>query len=403
MSSYGAVSATVYTVPDGKMADFLAFGKNYDLSGTKGWLRAIAFQADANTVVAASIYDTVENCNSRAGSDARVAGLKATADLGVTVANNKGAIVVTMPGAVPRVASDTRVGSYRKIQVKAGQMDAAIALMATPNPEPVMAGRRGGFVVKIDDTTLVTISAYNDQASLAAGDVKGAMPHLDAAEVAKVFDGAGTRMTGPVAMETFASRAAGAVSTHFITVAPGKMDEALALYRAYDVKSAPGRFRFCLTQADANTLVCVTCYDTVESLKARDTSDASRMALIALCTKVESAEGAVVIAASGTGPRTYSDTKVWSTRKMKILPGKMDELIAACKVDMQTPVAVPGHRGAIIIKVDENTLLMHSIYNDQASLDAAAENSKRVASDLAPFMADAGTRVVGKQILDVYA
>lgn len=259
------------------------------------------------------------------------------------------------------------------------------------------------FAAQIDDTTLVTISAYNDQASLDAGNVKGALPHLDAAEVAKVLDGAGTRMTGPVAIDIYATRAAGAMSTHFVTVAPGKMDEALAGYRAYDVRSAPGRFRFAVMQVDADTLGVVTCYDTVESLKARDTTDAPRMAMTALCTKVESAEGPVVIATKGTGPRSYSDTKVWSTRKMKILPGKMDELIAAIKVDMQNPAPVPGHRGAVIIKVDENTLLMHSIYNDQSSLDAAAENSKKVASDLAPFMAEAGTRVVSKQIQDVYA
>ena len=203
MSSYGAISTTIYTVPDGKMAEFMAFAKNYDMSGTEGWLRATTFQADATTVVSASIYDTLENCKTRADSDARVndasrvvdaetaqsttparlqpacsphpsrstawlghwrtrscspagplaplqtASFKVIVDLGVTMANYKGAIVVALPGAVPRVASDARVGSYRKLKVKAGQMDAAIALMATPNPEPVMAGRRGGFVVKV--------------------------------------------------------------------------------------------------------------------------------------------------------------------------------------------------------------------------------------------------------------
>ena len=75
--------------------------------------------------------------------------MKQGTDLGFTAVNYKGEIVLGLAGAKPRVASDTRVGSYRKFKVKAGQMDAAIALMATPNPEPVMAGRRGGFVVKV--------------------------------------------------------------------------------------------------------------------------------------------------------------------------------------------------------------------------------------------------------------
>jgi len=75
--------------------------------------------------------------------------MKTVADLGVTGASERGAIVAALAGAVPRVASNNRVGSYRKYKIKAGQMDAAIALLATPNPEPVIAGRRGGFAVKV--------------------------------------------------------------------------------------------------------------------------------------------------------------------------------------------------------------------------------------------------------------
>ena len=76
--------------------------------------------------------------------------IKDATDQGFTdMKREYGEIVIAFPGAKPRVASDARVGSYRKIKVKAGQMDAAIALMSTPNPEPVIAGRRGGFAVKV--------------------------------------------------------------------------------------------------------------------------------------------------------------------------------------------------------------------------------------------------------------
>ena len=159
-----------------------------------------------------------------------------------------------------------------------------------------------------------------------------------------------------------------------------------------------------VVQVDENTLVSVSLYDTVESLKARHTSpeaDASGKALAAFATNVERVEGPTVFAQAATPPRTYSDSKVASTRKMKILPGKVDEVIALLKAT--APVPIPGHRGAIVLKIDENTLLMHSVYNDQASLDASAENSKKVSATFAPFLAESGARIIGKYVLDVWA
>jgi len=176
-------------------------------------------------------------------------------------------------------------------------------------------------IPQIDDTTLITHGLYNDQASMDAGTVKGALPHLDPAEVAKVLDGPGTRMTGPVVFEVFASRAAGAISTNFMTVADGNMDKAMAWIRAYDVRAVPGRFRIICMQADANTLISTSMYDTVESLEARKASaeaEGSNMEITALFEKVERVAGPVAWAVSGTGPRTYSDSKVASTRRMKV-------------------------------------------------------------------------------------
>ena len=114
-------------------------------------------------------------------------------------------------------------------------------------------------IAQIDDTTMITHSVYNDQASLDAGAVKGSMFHIDPAEIAKVLDGPGTQMTGSVVSEQFASRAVGAISTSFMTVDDGNMDEAMAWARAYDVRAAPGRFRMLMTQVDANTLVACFC------------------------------------------------------------------------------------------------------------------------------------------------
>jgi len=401
-SQYGAVSTTIWTTPDGKMADLIAWGKSYDISLSKGCLRMINVQVDASTAICATIYDTVENMNALKDSSSHVAFMKQGTDLGFTAVNYKGEIVLGLAGAKPRVASDTRVVSYRKLKVKAGQMDAAIALMATPNPELVMAGRRGGYAVKIDDTTMITHSVYNDQASLDAGAVKGTMFHIDPAEIAKVLDGPGTQMTGSVVSEQFASRAAGAISTSFMTVDDGNMDEAMAWARAYDVRAAPGRFRMLMTQVDANTLVACSFYDTVESLEARNAGDGADMKEVSsLFQNVERVAGPVAWYASGTGPRTYADSRVASTRRMKVLPGKMAELMTM--INEQGSVPIPGHRGAMLVKLDETSILMHSVYNDQASMDAAGENSKKVTNLFGPFLAEDGTKTVGKIVIDVYA
>ena len=71
-SQYGAVSTTIWTTPDGKMADLIAWGKSYDISLSKGCLRMITSQVDASTVICVSLYDTVENMNARKDSSARV-------------------------------------------------------------------------------------------------------------------------------------------------------------------------------------------------------------------------------------------------------------------------------------------------------------------------------------------
>jgi hypothetical protein len=401
------VSTTTLTAPDGKMADLIAWFKSYDISSSKGCVRTITTQVDANTAINVSLYDTVENMKARNDNSARVATMKEVTDLGITVVTDIGEIVVAMPGAKPRVASDAIVASHRKLKIKAGQMDAVIALLKTPNPEPVMAGRRGGFVVKIDDTTLITHSSYNDQASLDAGKVKGALPHIDPAEIAKLLDGpglSGTQMTGPVIVELYASRAPGAISTNFLTVADGKMDEMMAYFRAYDVRAVPGRFRMLLTQVDANTLMECSFYDTVESLEARNASGGSEGETKDISSLIQNRErfaGPVAYVTSGTGPRTYSDSKVASTRRMKVLPGKMAELMTM--VNENGNVRIPGHRGAMLVKLDETSILMHSVYNDQASMDAAGANSEKITNLFGPFLAEVVTKTVGKIVLDVWA
>ena len=45
---------------------------------------------------------------------------------------------------------------------------------------------------------------------------------------------------------------------------------------------------------------------------------------------------------------------------------------------------------------------MRSVYTDQTSLGASAENSKKVTATFAPFLAD-GARIFGKHVLDVWA
>jgi len=285
-------------------------------------------------------------------------------------------------------------------------MDEMIAAMTDGAKGVVVpAGRRGGFIVKIDDTTLISHSAYNDQASLDTIDTT----RKDLKPLAQFVDTTTPeiRMTGPVVQDQRASRAIAAMSTIFMTVADGKMDEAMAWARAYDVRDAPGRFRMLNMQIDANTLLSASCYDTVESCEARSTSaahEAASQKMTALCTKVERFAGPLVFVGAGTAPRTYSDNKVVSTRKITVLPGKMDALIAEAKNQYANhKVVTPGHRGAMWIKIDETTLLAHSVYNDQASLDANAENSKNTAALMAPFMADAGTKTVSKIVMDVWA
>jgi hypothetical protein len=71
-SQYAAVSTSIWTVPDGKMADLIAWGKTYDISMSKGCLRMITTQVDASTLITASLYDTVENMKARSDSSARV-------------------------------------------------------------------------------------------------------------------------------------------------------------------------------------------------------------------------------------------------------------------------------------------------------------------------------------------
>ena len=94
---------------------------------------------------------------------------------------------------------------------------------------------------QIDDTTLVSHSAYNDQASLDTIDTT----RKDLKPLAQFVDTTTPeiRMTGPVVADQHASRAIAAMSTIFMTVADGKMDEVMAWARAYDVRDAPGRFR----------------------------------------------------------------------------------------------------------------------------------------------------------------
>ena len=69
----------------------------------------------------------------------------------------------------------------------------------------------------------------------------------------------------------------------------------------------------------------------------------------------------------------------------------------------ETKSEIPGHRGAMIVKVDETSILMHSIYNDQASMDAAGANSEKITNLFGPFMAEDGTKTVGKIVTDVWA
>jgi len=55
------------------MAEFMAWAMTYDISASgKGCLRIISMETDANTVICVSLYDTLENCTARIGSEARV-------------------------------------------------------------------------------------------------------------------------------------------------------------------------------------------------------------------------------------------------------------------------------------------------------------------------------------------
>ena len=86
---------------------------------------------------------------------------------------------------------------------------------------------------------------------------------------------------------------------------------------------------------------------------------------------------------------------------LQVLPGKMAELMTM--INEQGSVPIPGHRGAMLVKLDETSVLMHSVYNDQASMDAAGENSKKVTNLFGPFLAEDGTKTVGKIVIDVWA
>merc|ERR1719345_241565 len=136
----------------------------------------------------------------RSESSERAAALKTIEEHGFTFERETGTIVLAMPGCVPRVVSDTRVGSYRKLKIKPGKMDEMIAAMTDGAKGVVVpAGRRGGFIVKIDDTTLISHSAYNDQASLDTIDTT----RKDLKPLAQFVDTTTPeiRMTGPVVQD----------------------------------------------------------------------------------------------------------------------------------------------------------------------------------------------------------
>ena len=86
---------------------------------------------------------------------------------------------------------------------------------------------------------------------------------------------------------------------------------------------------------------------------------------------------------------------------LQVLPGKMAELMTM--VNENGNVRIPGHRGAMLVKLDETSILMHSVYNDQASMDAAGANSEKITNLFRPFMAEDGTKTVGKIVAAVCA
>jgi hypothetical protein len=91
---------------------------------------------------------------------------------------------------------------------------------------------------------------------------------------------------------------------------------------------------------------------------------------------------------------------VAANQHLQVLPGKMAEMMTMVN---ETKSEIPGHRGAMIVKVDETSILMHSMYNDQASMDAAGANSENITNLFRPFMAEDGTKTVGKIVVDVWA